>query len=818
MNKKMIRVLAVEDNREDFEILRILLGKVKNCQYELQNARSLSEGLTEWRRGIHDVYLVDYKLGPDLGIDFLRQTNLEGMHDAPIILLTGFGGYELDIEAMGLGAADFLNKNKLDSDILERSIRYALDRKKAEAEQSRLVDIQRRSAETQIAILNALPAHIALLDDQGVIVAVNDAWRKFGSNNALLSSDFLIGQNYLKVCDEARGKGAELSKEAAEGIRQVIRGETEEFTLEYPCNSPGEIRWFQMIVTPLNEAQNKGAVVTHLNITARRLAQEKIIEKETHLTNAQRIARMGSWDLNLKTGLLTWSDETCELFGIKPEEFKGTFGYFYSFILPEDRPVYEKAQARVSRENPTFDSEYRIRLPDGQIRWMDERANVEYDTERKQTRRTGMILDISERKKAEAVQKKQEEQIRLSQKMDAIGQLAGGVAHDFNNLLNVISCNVQFLMGDLKKDSPGWEEIEVIQKAVRQGAELTKQLLLFGKKQVSQPQPINLNELSFEMNKMFKRVIDADIDLSIRQDKHLQYIQADPGQIQQVILNLVLNAQDAMPQGGKLIVETRNTKIGEFGDGRDDYLPPGRYVELDVTDTGMGMAPEVQQRIFEPFFTTKAGKGTGLGLASVYAIVKAWNGFIFVHSILGRGTTFSLFFPAIDQPEKIETKSVQQTLISRGTETLLVVEDEEALRKVLVRILEKQGYHVLQAGDGAEGVQIASDYAGAIDLLLTDAMMPKMNGKELAAELKRTRPQTKVIFISGYPHEVLSQQGVLDSSIQLIQKPFELDFLTGKIRNILDEKGILGKVLTLPDIRRVERPKNRPVGFAGPPL
>jgi CheY-like chemotaxis protein len=327
-----------------------------------------------------------------------------------------------------------------------------------------------------------------------------------------------------------------------------------------------------------------------------------------------------------------------------------------------------------------------------------------------------------------------------------------------------------------------------------------------------------LNELSFEMNKMFKRVIDADIDLSIRQDKHLQYIQADPGQIQQVILNLVLNAQDAMPQGGKLIVETRNTKIGEFGDGRDDYLPPGRYVELDVTDTGTGMAPEVQQRIFEPFFTTKAGKGTGLGLASVYAIVKAWNGFIFVHSILGRGTTFSLFFPAIDQPEKIETKSVQQTLISRGTETLLVVEDEEALRKVLVRILEKQGYHVLQAGDGAEGVQIASDYAGAIDLLLTDAMMPKMNGKELAAELKRTRPQTKVIFISGYPHEVLSQQGVLDSSIQLIQKPFELDFLTGKIRNILDEKGILGKVLTLPDIRRVERPKNRPVGFAGPPL
>jgi two-component system, cell cycle sensor histidine kinase and response regulator CckA len=664
MSEKAIRILIVDDNDEDFEILRILFSKVKHCLYELQKAKNLSDGLEQWRRCVHDVYLVDYKLGPESGIDFLRQAALEEKSNAPIILLTGFGDYELDIEAMRLGAADFLNKSKLDSDILERSIRYALERKKAEAGQSQLAAILSQSID---AVLGT--------DMEGKVTAWNH--------------------------------GAEM------------------------------------------------------------------------------------------------------MFGYTPVEI---IGQSVAILSPEDKRERMIEMRNQALEGKSISSYETVRMKkDRTLLQVSSSVSPIKDTQGKVIGVSAIIRDITE-------SKKQEEQIRLSQKMDAIGRLAGGVAHDFNNLLSVIGCNIEFLMDDLKKDSSQREELQDIQNAVQQGAQLTKQLLVFGQKQVSQPQAVNLNALSGEMNKMFKRVLEAAIDFSVVQDKDLKSIQADPGQIQQVILNLVLNAQDAMPKGGSLKVETKNVEIGEFEEGRDDHLPPGNYVRLDVADTGMGMTAEIQKHIFEPFFTTKAGKGTGLGLASVYSIVKQWNGFIFVHSLPGYGTTFCIFFPAIDSVEKMESKPRQQALITTGSETLLVVEDQEPLRKVLVKTLEKQGYRVLQARDGAEGVQKALDHPGVIDLLLTDVIMPKMNGKELADELKKARPKIKVVFTSGYPHEVLSRQGALDASIHLIQKPFELDFLTGQIRNILDEKEVLGNILTLPESRRVERVKKRPAGFAGPPL
>jgi two-component system cell cycle sensor histidine kinase/response regulator CckA len=633
MSEKMIRVLAVEDNREDFEILRILFGKVKNCQYGLQNARSLSEGLMEWRRGVHDVYLVDYKLGPELGIDFLRQTNLEGTGDAPIILLTGFNNYELDVEAMRLGAADFLNKSKLDSDILERSIRYALERKKAESGISQLA-----------AIL-------------------------------LQTTDAVMGTD-------------------------------------------------------------------------------------------------------LEGKLIAWNHGAEIMFGYTPAEI---IGQPFTMIAPEDKKeqmIKMRDQALDGKNISNF--EMMKRKKDGSLIDVSSSISPIKDPQGKIIGVSAIVRDVTD-------WKKQEEQIRLSQKMDAIGRLAGGVAHDFNNLLSVIGGNIELLMDELKTDSTQREEFQDIQKSVQRGAELTKQLLVFGKKDISKSQAVNLNTISCEMNKMFKRVLDAAINLSFLQEKDLKSIQADPGQMQQVILNLVLNAQDAMPKGGTLKVETKNVKISEFEDGLNDCLPQGSYVELDVTDTGTGMTPEVQKNIFEPFFTTKAGKGTGLGLASVYGIVKKWNGFIFVHSVPGNGTTFRLFFPAVDNVEKMMVRPRQPALISRGSGTLLVVEDEDSLRRVLVKILEKQGYEVLQASNGADAVQKALAYPGAIDLLLTDVMMPHINGKELADQLKRNRPNLKVIFISGYSDEVLAQQGGLDSSIHLIQKPFELDFLAGQIRTILDE-------------------------------
>ena len=317
---------------------------------------------------------------------------------------------------------------------------------------------------------------------------------------------------------------------------------------------------------------------------------------------------------------------------------------------------------------------------------------------------------------------------------------------------------------------------------------MTKQLLVFGQKQVVQPQPVNLNELSTEMSKMLKRLIDATVDLSIIQDKEIQFILADQGQMQQVILNLVLNARDAMPKGGNIIVETKHVPSKNLELEQRPTLPPGSYVRLSVTDTGTGMTPEIQKHIFEPFFTTKAGKGTGLGLATVYGIVTKWSGHIFLHSTPGMGTTFTFYFPALPPVSAPKHKTKQMSLIPQGSETVLIAEDEDPVRKVLVRTLEKYGYRVLEAANGIEAVQKAWSFEGPIHLLLTDTIMPKMNGKELADEIMKTRPQTKVVFVSGYPREVLSQQGILESGIHLIQKPFELEDLVRQIRKVLDEK------------------------------
>lgn len=627
--------MVVEDNQDDFEILRILFSKVKHCLYELQNVTDLSHAMEEMRKGGHDVYLVDYKLGVESGMDFLRQAFQEKCQ-APIILLTGLSNYELDVEGMRLGAADFLNKSKLDPDVLERSIRYTLERKAAEAGRSQLA-----------AIL-------------------------------LQTTDAVMGT-----------------------------------------------------------------------------------------------------DMDGK--VTTWNQGAEIMFGYTPAEI---IGLHISRIAPEDKKEQMLKIRQMAIEGKSLSSYETVRKrKDGSLIEVSSSVSPIKDLQGKIVGVSAIIRDITEHKK-------QEGRIRLAQKMDAIGRLAGGVAHDFNNLLSVIGGNAEFLMRDLGKDGVHREEFEDIRKAVQQGAQLTKQLLVFGQKEVSQPQAVNLSVVSAEMNKMFKRVLNAGIEFSVVQEKDLKPIESDPGQIQQVILNLVLNAQDAMPRGGALKVETKNVEIGEFEDGRDDYLPPGNYVELDVTDTGTGMTPEIRQHIFEPFFTTKADKGTGLGLASVYGIVKKWDGFIFVHSLPGAGTTFCLFFPALDSAAEGEAIPASYALIPMGSETLLVVEDQEAFRKLLAKTLERQGYRVLQAGDGAEAFQMALEHAGTIDLLITDVMMPHMNGKELADGLKKLRPQIKVVFISGYPREVLSKQGALDSSIHLIQKPFEFDFLAGKVRSILDEKPI----------------------------
>ncbi|HTC22582.1 MAG TPA: ATP-binding protein, partial [bacterium] len=299
---------------------------------------------------------------------------------------------------------------------------------------------------------------------------------------------------------------------------------------------------------------------------------------------------------------------------------------------------------------------------------------------------------------------------------------------------------------------------------------------------------INLNELSAEMGKMFRRLIDASIRLSFIHDKDLKCVLSDPGQVQQVVLNLVLNARDAMPKGGNLIVTTQNHETSDALEAQGLKIPPGSYVGLSVTDTGSGMDEKTQKLLFEPFFTTKGEKGNGLGLATVYGIVRQWGGYLWVQSTLGSGSTFSIYFPASAETSREAAPAPSAPPAVTGTETILVAEDEDSVRRIVVRAMRNYGYHVLEAGNGIEAIKISWNYKKVIHLLLTDTVMPKMNGMELSDELKRARPEMGILYMSGYPREVLSQQGKIDPSIHLIQKPFSNNELAERVRKILDEK------------------------------
>jgi PAS domain S-box-containing protein len=390
-----------------------------------------------------------------------------------------------------------------------------------------------------------------------------------------------------------------------------------------------------------------------------------------------------------------------------------------------------------------------------------------------------------------------EQQLQQSQKMEAVGRLAGGIAHDFNNLLMVISGYSEFLLDRLGPDPALRGPAQEIAGASQRASSLTRQLLAFSRKQMLAPKILDLNEVVTENLKMLTRVIGEDIDLVMVPAAVLGSVRADAGQIDQVIMNLAVNARDAMPTGGKLTIETSNVSLDEEYARFHAPLRPGDYVMLSISDTGQGMDSETQSHIFEPFFTTKGTKGTGLGLSTVYGIIKQSGGYIWVSSEAGKGTTFKIYFPRV--AERAETvaqvvSSEEAVLTEPGTETILLAEDEANLRYLARQFLEKQGYKVIEAADGAAAMQIAVAHEGVIRLLLTDVIMPGMNGRELAQRISEIRPQTKVLYMSGYTENVIGHDGTLDAGVSLLQKPFTLRELKSKVREVLDSIPVLREV------------------------
>ncbi|HKN20176.1 MAG TPA: PAS domain S-box protein [Terracidiphilus sp.] len=390
--------------------------------------------------------------------------------------------------------------------------------------------------------------------------------------------------------------------------------------------------------------------------------------------------------------------------------------------------------------------------------------------------------DISERRNLEL-------QLRQAQKMEAIGRLAGGVAHDFNNLLMVIKGHTELLLNVLPPSDHVAHKIEQIDRSADRAAALTRQLLAFSRMQVLQPQVINLNSIVEEMGKLLPRLIGEDIELVVRADQELGAIRADASQMEQIIMNLAVNSRDAMPNGGKLFIETRNADLDRTYTASHPLMKPGAYIQLTVSDTGCGMDAETQSHIFEPFFTTKEkGKGTGLGLATVYGIVKQSGGFIWVYSELGKGTSFKLYVPRVDQAEDHSGVSKPTAEVPTGTETVLLTEDEQDVREIAKEFLESGGYKVVEAKDAAEAVQLARQHGGAIDLLVTDMVMPGMTGQELAVQLQREYPGLCIVFMSGYSEDAATEMANADPTVRFLSKPFSRGALLRTVREILQSR------------------------------
>ena len=521
------------------------------------------------------------------------------------------------------------------------------------------------------------------------------------------------------------------------------------------------------------------------DIQKRKDAEEALREKAHLLSESQRIARIGSWLYDM-SGRITWSAEMYRIFGVSSDTFTPNRESFLDLIHPEDRAVMREWLATCAAVGKPGDQEFRHILPDGAVRFVRGRGELVCDAEGRPDHMAGTAQDVTERTQMEKERRQLEEKLRQSQKMEAVGQLAGGVAHDFNNVLTAILGYGSLLASRLAPDAPGREEVDEILHASERAAALTRQLLAFSRRQVLKPVVLSINELIANFEKMLGRLIGEDVNLIARLDPSLGNVRADRGQLEQVIMNLAVNARDAMPDGGRLTIETANADLDESYAQQHVPVEPGRYVMVALSDTGSGMDEETQARIFEPFFTTKEkGKGTGLGLATVYGIVKQSGGYIWVYSEPGKGTTFKVYLPRAEEAAAESAPPPSDSLPRVGIETILLVEDEPAVRNLSRRVLEERGYRVLEASSGKEALERIRGEEGRIHLLLTDLVMPEMGGTELASRLEVEDPTMRVLFMSGYTDDAVVRNGLLGSGRAFLQKPFTPAMLVRKIRDVL---------------------------------
>ncbi|MBN1610631.1 MAG: response regulator [Polyangiaceae bacterium] len=508
-------------------------------------------------------------------------------------------------------------------------------------------------------------------------------------------------------------------------------------------------------------------------------------ESEGLLRIAGRMARLGGWSFDVRETRVTWSEEVAAIHEM-PKGYSPTAEQAISFYAPEWQGRIREVSTACARHGTPFDEELEILTSTGRRRWVRITGEAIREASGSIRKVQGAFQDISDRKHAESEQEQLQSQLLQAQKLESIGRLAGGVAHDFNNLLSVVLSYAGFALDAVREGDPLRDDLAEIKKAGKRAAALTRQLLAFSRKQLLQPETLSLNSVITGIESMLRRLLGEDVAVEVRLDAPLGSVMADPGQLEQVIMNLAVNARDAMPQGGKLTIETSDVDVDDAYAEQHVGARPGPFVMLSVTDTGTGMEARVREHVFEPFFTTKeAGKGTGLGLSTVYGIVQQSGGSIWLYSEPGRGTTFKILLPRIDAPAP-ESKRESVRAMARGTETVLVVEDEDAVRRIAERILRGAGYRVLSASGGGDALLLCEKHRGAVDLLLTDVVMPQMSGPDLAARLTKLCPKLAVLYMSGYPDSAADHDAVLSAGRHLVGKPFAAAELTRKVREVLD--------------------------------
>ncbi len=681
-------------------------------------------------------------------------------------------------------------------DELESRVKARTAELELEIEVRKRSDIALRESEENLAItLNSIGDAVISTDAAGCVVRMNPVAEQLTGWSIAESTGRNLTDVLHIVNEETRAR--------VEGpVERVLRGRNVVHLAHHSVliSRSGKECAIADSAAPIRDAHGtlRGAVFVFSNVTEERQAEAALRKSQARFSrlsesgivgivvsdkfgkvtdaNGAFLTMLGYSREEMLAGKVLWSVVTPPEWqvpsGIAVEEVRKS-----GFVAPWEKEYFRKNGQRV----PVLVGAARL----------DETSDIRFVADLTEHRRADRLADqtkkeVAKREQVEEALRQSEQQLHQAQKLEAIGSLAGGVAHDFNNLLSVILGFAEMTTRELKPDDPMRADVQEITRAGQRAADLTRQLLAFSRQQLLEPKTLDLNEVIAGMGKMLPRLIGEDIVLTLLPAPDLGMVHADPSQLEQVLMNLVVNARDAMPEGGKLTIETANVVLG--GDYAAQHLgvQPGRYIMLGISDTGMGMDKATQERIFEPFFTTKEqGKGTGLGLATVFGIVKQSGGGIWVYSEPGNGTTFKVYLPQTDKIAKAAAAPVPSASVG-GSETILLAEDEEQVRHLARTILRRSGYHVLEAANGGDAFLICEQHGGAIDLLLTDVVMPRMSGRKLAERLASIRPKMKVIFMSGYTDDAVVHHGVLSSNVSFIQKPLLPDVLLAKVRGVLD--------------------------------